>query len=51
MIHNIGSYTDHIINVLVYAFISAEDKTFYTNPGFDINSLVKTFLKDIIKIM
>ncbi len=42
---------DKVPKMLVYAFISAEDKTFYTNPGFDINSLMRTFMKDIVKIM
>lgn len=35
--------------LLIYAFISAEDKTFYTNPGFDIYGMAKTIFKDIHK--
>ena len=41
---------NQVPKMLVYAFISAEDKTFYTNPGFDIDSLTKTFVRDVIKV-
>ncbi len=42
---------NQVPKMLVYAFISAEDKTFYTNPGFDIDSLTKTFVRDVIKVV
>ena len=36
---------------LVQAFIAAEDKTFYTNPGFDVFGLVRTAITDVYKLM
>ena len=34
---------------LINAFISAEDKTFYTNHGIDVYGLVKAGVKDVYK--
>ena len=34
---------------LVKAFVAAEDKTFYTNPGLDIRGIIKTGILDLYK--
>ena len=36
---------------LVKAFVAAEDKTFYTNPGLDIKGIIKTGLIDLYKFV
>lgn len=41
----------NVPKMLVYAFVSAEDKTFYTNKGIDLNSIAGTFFKDIVKFI
>ena len=42
---------DKIPKMLIYAFISAEDKTFYTNVGFDPVGLARTAMVDFVKIL
>ena len=42
---------DKIPKMLVYAFISAEDKTFYTNSGVDFVGLGRTILQDAVKFL
>ena len=57
LIYEIGSERRTHIDInkvpkmLIYAFISAEDKTFYTNPGFDPYGLARTILQDIVKFL
>ena len=34
---------------LIKAFVAAEDKTFYTNPGLDIKGIIKTGILDLYK--
>ena len=34
---------------LIKAFVAAEDKTFYTNPGLDIRGIIKTGIIDLYK--
>ena len=41
----------NVPKMLIYAFISAEDKTFYTNKGIDLNSIAGTFFKDIVRFV
>ena len=36
---------------LINAFISAEDKTFYTNAGIDVYGLIRTGVQDIYKFV
>ena len=40
---------NEIPKMLVYAFIAAEDKTFYTNPGFDLYGLLRVAVVDFVK--
>ena len=40
---------DQIPKMLIYAFIAAEDKTFYKNSGFDLNGLTRTILQDVVR--
>ncbi len=42
---------EKIPKMLVYAFISAEDKTFYTNSGVDFVGLGRTILQDAVKFL
>ena len=36
---------------LVQAFIAAEDKTFYTNAGFDLYGMARTAIQDVYKLI
>lgn len=38
---------DEISPLLIKATIAVEDKTFYTNPGFDLNGIVRTLLNSL----
>ena len=57
MIYEIGNERRQYIDInkvpkqLIYAFISAEDKTFYTNNGIDINGIIRAGLVDIVRVI
>ena len=40
-----------IPKMLINAFVSAEDKTFYTNLGFDPVGLTRTVMQDVVKFL
>ncbi len=57
LIFEVGSEKRAYVNIkdvpqeLINAFISAEDKTFYTNQGIDINGIIRTGFQDIYKFI